>query len=278
MPGHHGSPFGFDYNITNAVMEWNLAMQDPKFVASLNNLDNRITFYNIETTTSDVRAEVYLVSGLQQVYSHPDANHSGLLDDMIFEVLAISSTEYRAYLELGRLPVVADCAAPGIAHAAWFIGSLCYHSGVWSEAIGYNNTDVNDWYENSLAEILPQVQMWYHELIQEAVAYDVPYIWISQSEEFRVWRAWLEGQGLTFNPMHGIYFYEIRAERHYPPPHNPYSSYAQYSLSILILLILFGYFMKPKDKEKSQWTIWVGIAILWLLLTVLSMPFFIFLI
>jgi hypothetical protein len=259
-------------------MEWNLAMQDPKFVASLNNLDNRITFYNIETSASDVSAEVYLVSGLQQVYSHPDANHSGLLDDMIFEALAISSTEYWAYLELDRLPVVSGYAVPGIAHAAPFIGSLIYHSGVWSEAIGYNNTDVNGWHESSLAAISPQAQNSFHELIQEAVAYDVPYIWIYQPEEFRVWRAWLDGDGLTFNPMNGIYFYEMHAERHYPPLHYPYWNHAQFSLSLLVLLILFGYFMKPRDREKPQWIIWVGIAIFWVVLTVLTMPLFIFLI
>ena len=41
------------------------------------------------------------------------------------------------------------------------------------------------------------------------MANDAPYIWLYQPTEFRPWRTWLHGDGLVYNPMHDIYFYNM---------------------------------------------------------------------
>jgi len=153
MPGHDSSAFGFEFNLTAAVEEWNLAMQSPQFVSSLNDLNNTLTFYHI--AKGEVQAKMLLVSGLQQMYADSDANHTGLDNDMIFETVPLLPTTYTQYLEERRLLAVPIGWSSSIAHSADSVRALCYHTGLWAKAINYNNTDVNGWHESALEETNP---------------------------------------------------------------------------------------------------------------------------
>jgi len=51
--------------------------------------------------------------------------------------------------------------------------------------------------------------MQYYNIINDVCAEEAPYLWVYQATEFRTWRAWLHGDGLVFNPMHGFYFYHM---------------------------------------------------------------------
>ena len=64
-------------------------------------------------------------------------------------------------------------------------------------------------YEQQRIEMDSDDRMHLLSLIQESVAREMPYLWLAQDTEFRVWRSWLQGDGLTFNPMHDIYFYHV---------------------------------------------------------------------
>ncbi|MFX1415763.1 MAG: ABC transporter substrate-binding protein [Promethearchaeota archaeon] len=217
IPGHDSSDFEFEFNVTAAVEEWNLAMQDPQFVNSLNGLNNTLTFYHI--AKGEVQAKMLLVSGLREMYVDPAANHTGLDNDMVFETVTLSPTTYARHLEERKLLLIPIGWSSNIAHSADSVRALCYHTGHWARAINYNNTEVSGWYESVLAEINTVQQNVYSGLIQEVVANDVPYIWASQRTEFRTTREWLKGNGLTFNPMHDVYIYETRKEwRTYPDP------------------------------------------------------------
>jgi ABC-type transport system substrate-binding protein len=210
MPNHNGSSFSFNYNITAAVEEWNLAMRDSDFVTTLNNLNNTMTFYYPE---SSALARVLLMSliqdGLEKIHEHPAANQSGLLNDMQFKTQGLAWPTYLEYMENKTLPIYFLGWASDYADPANYLLPICYHTGIYAQRISYNNTNVNTWYELAIAETNPIQCEHYYNLIQEAVADDNPCLWVCQMQEFRTWRTWLYGSGLTYNPMHSIYFYHI---------------------------------------------------------------------
>jgi hypothetical protein len=224
-------------------------MQDPQFVSSLNDLNNTLTFYHIDSGA--VSAEMLLVSGLQQMYGDSDANHTGLDSDMMFETVPLSTATYLRYLEDLRLLLVSTDWSPSIAHSADSVRALCYHTGVWAQAINYNNTEVNGWYESALAEADPVVQSLYYDLIQKSVANDSPYVWASQRTEFRTTREWLIGQGLAFNPMHDVYIYETC--KYFYSIDSPYALRQQLaglmSLVQVLLAALFVVFAYTGDRQ-----------------------------
>lgn len=210
MVGHNGSAFDTGYNISVAVAEWNLAMQDSSFVSSLNAIGNTLTFYYPESSSA-VRSGAFgfLKEGLEAVFAHPSANHSGLIRDMEFRVEGIPWSLYYEYYKNGTLPVYALGWGPDIADPMDFIIPTCYHTGVYAQYIHFNDTETNAWCEAALAEMDPAQRQIYLDHIQEKMAVESPYIWVYQSREFRTWRTWLMGDGLIYNPMHDIYFYHL---------------------------------------------------------------------
>ncbi|MFX1482068.1 MAG: ABC transporter substrate-binding protein [Promethearchaeota archaeon] len=207
--GHNGSSFDYIYNITAAVAEWNAAMQDPIFVSTLNAMGNVLTFYYPEGITFLEDTFSTLQQGLETMYSHSSADHSGLSKEMEFNMQGIDYALYSQYRESATLPVVALGWSPDIADPMEFLLSSCYHSGAYAPRIHYNNTDINNWCEAALSETNVSQRQTYLDNIQEVAAEESPYIWVYQVTEFRTWRSWLRGYGLAYNPMHGIYFYYL---------------------------------------------------------------------
>ncbi len=210
MVGHDCSAFDTGYNISAAVAEWNLAMQDPAFVSSLNAMGNVLTFYFPESS-SWVRGGIFevLKDGLETVFSHPSANHTGLTKDMEFCIEGLSWNGYFEFNRNGTLPVYAMGWAPDIADPMDFIIPTCYHTGVYAQRIHFNDTEVNAWCDAVLSEANPIQRQDYLNQIQDRLANDAPYIWIYQNREFRTWRTLLRGDGLIYNPMRDIYFYHL---------------------------------------------------------------------
>ena len=99
--------------------------------------------------------------------------------------------------------------APDYADADNYIFPFCYQYGTYAMRIGYNNTNVNDWYEAAKIETDPEVRQTYFDQIQEQVAEDTPYLWVYQIVEFRAWRTWMHGDGLVYNPMHSAYWFHM---------------------------------------------------------------------
>ncbi|MFW9909452.1 MAG: ABC transporter substrate-binding protein [Candidatus Thorarchaeota archaeon] len=209
MSGYNGSSFTFDYNITTAVTEWNLAMQNPEFVASLNSINSTLTFYYIAGSTLRSTSVDLMQQGLEDVFWHPEANHTGLNHNMTIIVEGISFSDYLEYLAEGKLLVQSLGWTPDYADPISYLQPLCYSKGEIAQQIGFNNTAIDLWYNQALAEIDTSQRQVYFNNIQDTIADEAPYLWAYQQLEFRAWRDWLKGDGLIFNPMHDIYFYHI---------------------------------------------------------------------
>jgi hypothetical protein len=88
------------------------------------------------------------------------------------------------------------------------------------------------------------------------VAKDTPYLWIRQQTEFRTWRSWLLGEGLVFNPMHGIYFYEIHKD-YVSAPDFMYNAQSQsVALNYLLLAMIVIFLILAKDNYREDTVAW----------------------
>jgi peptide/nickel transport system substrate-binding protein len=209
MFGHNGSAYNWEYNITAAVEEWNLAMNEPGFVDALNAMDNSLTLYYNSGNTVREQGCLLLADGLTTMWADSNANTTGLDADMSVTTQALEWSNYLDHIREKRMPIFFVGWAPDYADPDNYVFPFAYHYGTYAQRISYNSTDVNNWYELAKTETDPEVRKDYYNLIQERLAEDAPYLWMYQPTEFRTWRAWLHGDGLVYNPMHQVYFYHV---------------------------------------------------------------------
>ncbi len=209
MVGHNGTMYTFEYDMDKAVEYWNLAMQNPAFVNTLNVMNNKLTLYYNSGNTVREQGSLLLADGLAEMFNDPSANHTGLDSAMEFTTQALEWSNYLDHIRNRQMPIFFVGWAPDYADPDNYIFPFCYEYGTYSMRIGYNNTDVNDWYEAAKIETNTTLRQKYFDRIQEAVAEDCPYLWVYQVVEFRTWRTWLFGDGLTFNPMHSYYWFHV---------------------------------------------------------------------
>lgn len=209
LVGHNSSSFTFDYNITTAVEEWNLAMQDSEFVSSVNAMNCSLNFYYSESSTLKQQTLYILQNGLESIFGNPIANQTGLNHNMTITMEALPYPVYLQYHAENRLPVTIYGWVPDYADPISYLDPLCYSTGVMAREIGYNNTDINLWCDLAKSETDSVQRQIYFNLIQDTIADEAPYLWMCQQLEFRTWRNWTIGDGLIFNPMYDIYFYHI---------------------------------------------------------------------
>ncbi|MBN2228115.1 MAG: hypothetical protein JW779_00880 [Candidatus Thorarchaeota archaeon] len=248
MVGHNDSGIGFNYNLTAAVAEWNLAMQDPVFVNSLNTINNSIIFYHLAGSSLRDEASSLLQIGLEDVYWIPESNHTGLNNNMTFLVESLTYSEYLEYLEERRLPMLPFGWVPDYSDPISYLQPICHSEGALARQIGYNNTDVDMWCDLAISENNPTLRQIYFNNIQNAVADEAPYIWGYQKIEFQTWRDWLRGDGLVFNPMRDVYFYHISKDYSGTVVTNqiPWPSFIELASISWVTYILADYF-------KFQW-------------------------
>ena len=209
MIGHNGTMFNYDHNLTAAVDAWNEAMKNPNFINTLNEMDNHLVLYYNSGNTVREQGSLLLADGLTEMYNEPEANHTGLDGDMVFTTQALEWSNYLEHIRQRKMPIFFVGWAPDYADPDNYIFPFCYHYGTYAMRIGYNNTDVNDWYEAAKVETDPEDRQQYFDWIQETVAEDTPYLWVYQIVEFRAWRTWMHGDGLTYNPMHSYYLFHL---------------------------------------------------------------------
>lgn len=251
MFGHNGSAFDWEYNLTLAVEEWNLAMTDPNFVDVLNLLDNQIELKIVITSHEPSFFYDLMVFALTEIWDHQDANQTGLNDPMDCFIAGINLYLYLESLEQRQLLVYLMGWRPDFADPDDCLFPTVYHKGVYANRTGYNNSYVNTLYEQqkSMADQDDRLQIL--NLLQETVAQDIPYLWIAQESEFRVWRSWLAGSGLIYNPMHDIYFYHVYKVG-YTDPSYPDTLRSYLIIGIAIEVVIISTLIVYRFSKRSQ--------------------------
>jgi len=247
MNGQNSSSFKCDFNITRAVEEWNLAMQDPEFLSLLNTMNGLLTFYYIAGSSLRPIAMDNFQQGLEAVFLHPMANHTGLEYDFTINVEGLAFPDYIQYSAEGRLPIMTYGWIPDYADPISYLHPLCYSKGELAQEIGYNNTAIDLWINLAISENDPILRQEYFNHIQDVIADEAPYLWACQQIEFRTWNNWTTGDGLIFNPERDIYFYHINKDRQRINIQYPVLGFLPSSGLILSLAIyiIASFFLSP---------------------------------
>jgi peptide/nickel transport system substrate-binding protein len=209
MTGHDGSAYNWEYNLTAAVEEWNLAMMEPGFVDAMNEMDNSITLYYNSGNTVREQGCLLLADGLDAMWATSGANLTGLDDTPSCTTQALEWSNYLDYIREKRMPIFFVGWAPDYADPDNYMFPFAYHVGTYAQRISYNNSQINTLYLEAKGETNVTARNEIYSEMQEILAEDAPYLWMYQPTEFRTWRAWLHGDGLVYNPMHDIYFYHL---------------------------------------------------------------------
>jgi len=209
MYGHNGTLFEFSRNLTMAVEEWNQAMTDSNFVNVLNALENTIKLNYALSSSEPSRFYTLMEEALITIWASPLANQTGLHQPMDCTQEGLPLPVYVDWLRNQRILVYFTGWTPDFADPDDYLFPIIYHEGFLARRIGYNNSLVNSLFTQQRTVVDKDERTQVLNVLQETIAYDFPYLWLSQETDFRVWRAWLHGDGLVHNPMHEIYFYDL---------------------------------------------------------------------
>jgi peptide/nickel transport system substrate-binding protein len=202
------------YNITAAVEFWNDAMNEPGFVESINALDGYVElFYNSGNVIRE-QGSLLLKDGLSLVMAHDDTNLTGITATMTngepgveLRVNALEWSNMILKMDNHELPMWLIGWAPDYADPDNYALPFVKSTGTFMHASGYNNTAVDALVAAGKAETDLVARQAIYDEMQELVAFDQPSIYMYQPSEFRVWRNWMAGNGLTYNPMYGTYYW-----------------------------------------------------------------------
>ena len=212
MFGYNATSYVYDYNMTAAVEAWNNALTDSSFVNSLNQMGCQLTFYYNSGNTAREQGCLLLTDGLSAMANDAGAvsqTGAGLDHQVTFTTQALEWSNYLDHIRNWQMPIYFVGWSPDYADPDNFVFPFCYSSGTYAQRIGFNNTDVNDYYLLARIESNLAIRQHYYNLINDIVAWEAPYLWVYQGTEFRTWRTWVHGDGLVYNPMHSEYFYHI---------------------------------------------------------------------
>jgi peptide/nickel transport system substrate-binding protein len=212
--GYNTTAFAhIQYNISRAVEEWNLAVQDPQLLDDFAGVLTRAgaaapntiqLFYNSGNTERE-QACLIVKDGLEDVFADEDANMTAFPDGITVTVQAL---EWASYLAAGRyrqMMLFFVGWGPDYPDPDNFIFPFGYSRGTNGFRIRYNNTQVDAWYFEAKTETNTTLRANIYGRILQAMADDFPYLWTYQQGELRVWRTWVHGPGLIWNPLPGVY-------------------------------------------------------------------------
>jgi peptide/nickel transport system substrate-binding protein len=212
MFGYNATSYEFEYNMTAAVEEWNNALTDPDFIDSMNDMGNTMTIYYNSGNTVREQGSLLLADGLTNMTTQATADDqlaAGMDAAMTFTTQALEWSNYLDHIRNRQMPIFFVGWAPDYADPDNYVYPFCYSVGTYAQRIAFNNTEVDAYYELAKVETDLDLRKEYYDRINDILADESPYLWVYQSTEFRTWRAWLHGDGLVYNPMHGVYFYHL---------------------------------------------------------------------
>lgn len=208
MFGHNSTPWQERYNMDDAVAWWNQAMNQPGFVDVINSLEGYIDFYH--GTGNIIRIWAYrLMQAFNDVVAHASANLTGIDPAPQIRVNQVEWATYLDKLDNGEMFIWLIGWAPDYADPENFALPFVYSQGPFMKDSGYHNPLVDDLIIDAKESTSSNERLQLYSQIQEIVAYDQPCVYLYQSREFRVYRSWLRGSGLSWNPMHEYYWYHI---------------------------------------------------------------------
>jgi peptide/nickel transport system substrate-binding protein len=197
------------FDVEAAVNWWNLGMQNPDFVDDINAMQGYIDLYYNSGNVIRQQGSLLMKDGFTAVMSHQNTNLTGITSVPEVRVNALEWANMIQKLANAELPLWLIGWAPDYADADNYAWPFVHSDGTYMSSSGYSNATVDDWITQAKQATDDNVRQGLYNKIQAQVAYDQPSIYMYQPKQFTVRRAWLQGSGLEFGPMHGTYWYHI---------------------------------------------------------------------
>jgi len=197
------------FDVEAAINWWNLGMQNPDFVDDINAMQGYIDLYYNSGNVIRQQGSLLMKDGFTAVMSHQDTNLTGITSVPEVRVNALEWANMIQKLANAELPLWLIGWAPDYADADNYAWPFVHSDGTYMSSSGYSNATVDDWITQAKQATDDNVRQNLYNKIQAQVAYDQPSIYMYQPKQFTVRRAWLQGSGLEFSPMHGTYWYHI---------------------------------------------------------------------
>jgi len=213
MFGYNATAYAnINFNLTKAVEYWNLALQNSSLVDTLNTMGDTLTIYYNSGNTVREQGSLLLADGLTNMTKDANAasqTGAGLTKAMTFQTQALEWSNYLDHIRNRQMPIFFVGWAPDYADPDDYVFPFCDAGGTYALRIGFNNTEVNNYYSLAKTATNQTLRMEYYNKINDICAAQAPYLWAYQAVEFTCYRAWLHGDGLIYNPMHDQYFYNM---------------------------------------------------------------------
>ncbi|MFX1602159.1 MAG: ABC transporter substrate-binding protein [Promethearchaeota archaeon] len=279
MFGRNSSYWNEEYDIDEAVAWWNAAMNVSGFVDTINAMEGYIDlFYN----SGDIVLEQGLLlmkDGFESVMSNPTINLTGVTPVPEVRVIALEWANLIDKMDNGEMPIWLIGWSPDYADPHDFAWRFAHSQGTHMSLSGYGNALVDEWIVNASESTSSAERLDLYGKIQEQVAHDQPSIYLYQPRQFEVRRAWMQGSGLNYNPMHDYYCYHMWKDYedayYYPTPsfYDPL-----YVLGIVLSAGLFIAILERAVRRagESCVTVFMMIIVLFFFLPFLLVPGLIF--
>ncbi|UCH04185.1 MAG: hypothetical protein JSW05_11495, partial [Candidatus Thorarchaeota archaeon] len=209
--GFNGSYAKESFDIDQAVVWWNKAMNQSGFVEAMNGAGNVLEIYYNEGNVAREQSSLLMSDGFDQVMAHASANLTGLDATPEWNVVALEWPTILAMRGRGELLAWIVGWLPDYADPDNYAYPFAISTGIWPYFSGYNNTEVDLYVNLGKQESDPAIRQQHYNEVQRLIAEDQPYVYIGQAMEFRTWRLWMHGEGMNFNPMYSAtpYVYHV---------------------------------------------------------------------
>ncbi|MFW9889660.1 MAG: ABC transporter substrate-binding protein, partial [Candidatus Thorarchaeota archaeon] len=207
MPYHNSSYWTEHYDPETAVGYWNEAMKDTDFIDVMNAIEGEILLYYQSGNTMREQACLLLKDGFDAMKLLPEMNTTGIDYDVKVTPVVV---EWANWLMLGYTPPEGPMRLVGwgadYADPDNFVTPYLHSRGEYAQEQGYNNSVMDDFIMQGRAETDPVARQHIYNQIQELAAYDQPSLYLYSSKECTIFRAWLKGIGMRYNPMSSYYY------------------------------------------------------------------------
>ena len=206
MHYHNASYWTEHYDLETAVEYWNEAMQDPGFVAIINAIEGDIPLYYKQDSVIREQVSLLVKDCFEDMKQLPQMNTTGLDYEPKFTLIGLPESPN---------PWIGSGPEPSM----WLTGCLSDYSdpdnivrpflhskGFIAQMFGYSNSVMDDLIMQGRTETDAVVRQQIYNQIQELAAYDRPFLWLYSPKEFTVFRAWLKGIGMRYQPMSSYYY------------------------------------------------------------------------
>ncbi|MFW9804330.1 MAG: ABC transporter substrate-binding protein [Candidatus Thorarchaeota archaeon] len=206
MHYHNASYWTEHYDLETAVEYWNEAMQDPGFVGVMNTIEGDIQLYYNEGNVAREQVSLLVKDCFEDMKQLPQMNTTGLDYEPKFTPIEVPRSHNLIAGSDAKPSMLVTGWLPDYSDPDNIVTSLLHSEGALAQIFDYSNSVMDDLIVQGRVETDPVARQETYNQIQELAAYDRPSLWLYSPKEFTVFRAWLKGIGLRYQPASSYYY------------------------------------------------------------------------